>query len=71
MSFIEELARLEMLYKMVEQRTAGPVNCLAEKFQVSNSTVKRMVRDLEYYKKVPIKYCRRVNSYIIHEYEIQ
>ena len=64
MSLISELERLDRFYDLVIYGATGSVKSLANKFSVSESTIKRMVKDLEYYKKVSISYCRRCNSYL-------
>ena len=58
------LNKLNSLFELTTSKSTGSVKNLAEIFSVSESTIKRMVKDLEDYKEVRIRYCRKVNSYI-------
>jgi len=65
MSLINELSRLDKFFDLVQISTTGSVKSLAQVFAVSESTIKRMVKDLEFYKKVEIRYCRQCKSYVL------
>jgi len=65
MSLINELSRLDKFFDLVQISTTGSVKSLAQVFAVSESTIKRMVKDLEFYKKVEIRYCRQYKSYVL------
>ena len=64
-SFKHYLKNLDLFHDLMFKKSTGSVKNLSEIFEVSESTVKRMVKDLEYYKEVDIKFCRIIGSYII------
>ena len=64
MTLKTKLDRLDSFHELVSTKATGSVNNLALTFSISESTVKRLVRELEDYKGVRIKFSRNDNSYV-------
>lgn len=64
-SFIPYLVKLDVFYGLIRKKSTGSVQNISEILEVSESTVKRMVKHVGHYKKVEIEYCRKKSSYIV------
>lgn len=65
MATAQRLEKLDRFFDLIQIQVTGSVRNMSDRFAVSESTIKRMIKDLEYYKKVKIKYCRRCHSYVL------
>lgn len=67
MTLKTKLDRLDSFHELVSTKSTGSVNNVSITFSISVSTVKRLVKDLEDYKGVSIKFSRNDNSYVFDE----
>ncbi|MBI9034149.1 MAG: HTH domain-containing protein [Bacteroidales bacterium] len=64
MTYIEYIQKLEYINYLIEKKATGSPKILSEKLEVSERTVRRMLKHLKKHN-VEIKYCRRAQSYIL------
>jgi len=69
MNFKTYLSQLNQFFDLVQEESTGPVKNLSELFGVSDSTVKRMAKDVGILKEVKLKFCRIKTSYIVNSKE--
>ena len=69
MNFKTYLSQLNQFFDLVKEESTGPVKNLSELFGVSDSTVKRMAKDVGILKEVKLKFCRIKTSYIVNSKE--
>ncbi len=64
MRFIERKQKIEYLLEMIEKGRCNSYHQIAEKFECSESTVKRMLSDLKE-EGHDIKYCKGLGKFIV------
>ena len=69
MNFKTYLSQLNQFFDLVQEESTGPVKNLSELFGVSDSTFKRMAKDVGILKEVQLKFCRIKTSYIVNSKE--
>ncbi len=63
MTYIEYIQKLEYIRFLVERKATGTPGTLADKLEVSERTLRRMIKHLKD-QNTDIKYCRFSQSYV-------
>ena len=65
MQFQKYYIQLNQFFHLATTKSTGSVKEIGKLFNISESTVKRMVKDVEFLKDVKLKFCRIDTSYVI------
>jgi len=65
MQFQKYYLQLNNFFHLATTKSTGSVKDIGQLYGISESTVKRMIKDVEFIKNVKLKFCRFETSYII------